>query len=38
MPLQFDPKYNQRKRGLQSAMFGCFRLLSYCIVLVLFII
>lgn len=37
MPLQFDPKYNQRKRGLQSAMFGCFRLLSYCIVLVLFI-
>ena len=38
MPLQFDPKYNQRKRGLQSAMVGCFRLLSYCIVLVLFII
>lgn len=38
MPLQFDPKYNHRKRGLQSAMFGCFRLLSYCIVLVLFII
>lgn len=38
MPLQFDHKYNQRKRGLQSAMFGCFRLLSYCIVLVLFII
>lgn len=38
MPLQFDPKYNQRKRGLQSAMFGCFRILSYCIVLVLFII
>lgn len=38
MPLQFNPKYNQRKRGLQSAMFGCFRLLSYCIVLVLFII
>lgn len=38
MPLQFDPKYNQRKRGLQSAMFGCFRLFSYCIVLVLFII
>lgn len=38
MSLQFDPKYNQRKRGLQSAMFGCFRLLSYCIVLVLFII
>lgn len=38
MPLQFDPKYNQRKRGLQSAMFGSFRLLSYCIVLVLFII
>lgn len=38
MPLQFDPKYNQRKRGLQSAMFSCFRLLSYCIVLVLFII
>lgn len=38
MPLQFDPKYNQRKRGLQSAMFGYFRLLSYCIVLVLFII
>lgn len=38
MPLQFDSKYNQRKRGLQSAMFGCFRLLSYCIVLVLFII
>mgnify|MGYP003192408282 FL=1 len=38
MPLQFDPKYNQRKRGLQSSMFGCFRLLSYCIVLVLFII
>ncbi|HIU88915.1 MAG TPA: phosphate ABC transporter permease PstA [Candidatus Caccomonas pullistercoris] len=38
MALQFDPKYNHRKRGLQSAMFGCFRLLSYCIVLVLFII
>lgn len=38
MPLQFDPKYNHRKRGLQSAMFGCFRLLSYCVVLVLFII
>lgn len=38
MALQFDPKYNHRKRGLQSAMFGCFRLLSYCIVLALFII
>lgn len=38
MALQFDPKYNHRKRVLQSAMFGCFRLLSYCIVLVLFII
>lgn len=38
MALQFDPRYNHRKRGLQSAMFGCFRLLSYCIVLVLFII
>ena len=38
MALQFDPKYNHRKRGLQSAMFGCFRLLSFCIVLVLFII
>lgn len=38
MALQFDPKYNHRKRGLQSTMFGCFRLLSYCIVLVLFII
>ena len=38
MPLQFDPKYSHRKRGLQSAMFGCFRLLSYCIVLVLFMI
>lgn len=38
MALQFDPKYNHRKRGLQSAIFGCFRLLSYCIVLVLFII
>lgn len=38
MALQFDPKYNHRKRGLQSAMFGCFRLLSCCIVLVLFII
>lgn len=38
MALQFDPKYNHRKRGLQSAMFGCFRLLSYCVVLVLFII
>ncbi len=38
MPLQFDPNYNKRKRGLQQAMFACFRLLSYFIVLVLFII
>ncbi len=38
MPLQFDSSYNRRKRGLQRAMFACFRLLSYFIVLVLFII
>lgn len=38
MPLQFDPAYNKRKRTLQQAMFACFRMLSYCIVLVLFII
>ena len=38
MPLQFDSAYNKRKRALQQAMFACFRVLSYSIVLVLFII
>lgn len=38
MPLQFDSAYNKRKRVLQQAMFACFRVLSYSIVLVLFII
>ncbi len=38
MPLRFDYRYNRRKRRLQEAVFACFRLLSYCIVLVLFVI
>ena len=38
MALQFDPAYNRRKRRLQTAVFGLFRLLSYAIALVLFVI
>lgn len=38
MPIVFDSRYNRRKHGLQRVMFACFRLLSYCIVLVLFVI
>ena len=38
MALQFDPAYNRRKRRLQWTVFGLFRLLSYAIALVLFVI
>ena len=38
MAFPFNPAYNQRKRIWQQIVFGLFRLLSYCIALVLFII
>lgn len=38
MAVEIDAKYMNRKRGMQKAVFVCFRLLSYFIALVLFYI
>ena len=38
MAVEIDAKYMNRKRGIQKAVFVCFRLLSYFIALVLFYI
>lgn len=36
MAIETNPAYMQRKRTLQRLMFGCFRLLSYSVALLLF--
>ena len=38
MAIETNPAYMQRKRTLQRLMFGCFRLLSYSVALLLFFI
>ena len=38
MAIETNQAYNRRKRGLQSVAFGIFRILSYSVAVILFLI